>query len=114
VLAFYSLAKGLSIWWVSSKRMSFYKAKETLNNADLAEEIDYTKFRIIKKNRNRRWYLYTAIAGALTAFSGIFLQEKGLIMGTAIPIVLFAAIEFSIGLLVEFRLSEYQRQLHKF
>ena len=44
---------------------------------------------------------------------GIFHQEKGLIIATCIPIVLMSAIEFTVGLLTEFRLTEYLKHLHR-
>jgi len=47
------------------------------------------------------------------AFLGLFHQEKGLIVATCIPIVLMAGIEFTVGLLTEFRLSEYLKHLHR-
>ena len=51
--------------------------------------------------------------GCVVAFFGVFHQEKGLIVATCIPIVLMSAIEFTVGLLTEFRLSEYLKHLHK-
>jgi hypothetical protein len=113
ILGCYSLAKGLSIYWVSSKRKSHYEDKAILSSDDFKEETAYTQFRLRKKIKNRRRYIYTLIFGCIVAFCGIFTLEKGLVMGTSIPIVLYAGIEFCIGLLVEFRLNEYLRQLQK-
>jgi hypothetical protein len=109
----YCLGKGILTTYVSKKRLSYYKEAETLNTTDKNEEISYTEFRIHKKNVNRRLYIYTMIIGSVVAFIGLFTTEKGMIVGTAIPIVLLAGIEFSVGLLTEFRLREYLRILKK-
>jgi hypothetical protein len=84
-----------------------------LNNAEIKDERRYTRWRVLKKKRNRRRYIYTIVIGCIIAFLGIFHQEKGLIVATCIPIVLMAAIEFTVGLLTEFRLTEYLKHLHK-
>jgi hypothetical protein len=79
----------------------------------VTEEIRYTKFRIDKKKQGRRLHVYSIVLGSIVAFLGIFSSEKGLIMGTCIPVVLLSGIEFGVGLLTEFRLWEYLRVLEK-
>ncbi|MBK8082127.1 MAG: hypothetical protein IPK25_18760 [Saprospiraceae bacterium] len=77
------------------------------------EEINYTGSRIVRKNKGRRLHIYVMILGSIVAFYGIFSVERGLIIGSSIPIVLLSGIEFSVGLLTEFRLQEYLRILNK-
>ena len=79
----------------------------------IKEEQNYTNYRIQKKNTNRRRYIWILIISCIISFTGIFLSQKSLLMGTAIPIALISGIELSIGLLTEFRLREYQRILKK-
>ena len=79
----------------------------------LSEEMEYTKFRLEKKSRNRRVYIYLTVIATILSFVGAFSDSKSLIMGTMIPIALFSGIEFSISLLTEFRLWEYTRHLNK-
>jgi hypothetical protein len=109
----YALVKGMLIYKVSVARFNYFKEKESLSLSDLKSEKDYNFYRLKKKEINRRRYIYTLIIGSIVAVLGIVIGEKGLIIGTIVPIVLFAGVEFSVGLLTEFRLWEYQRQLEK-
>lgn len=109
----YSVGKGILMYIVSRKRFLFYLKKQSLNNHLLGEEITYTDFRIKKKQTNRRIYMYITIFSCFIAFWGIFSPYKSIMMGTAIPVALISSIEFSIGLLNEFRLREYFRILQK-
>jgi hypothetical protein len=109
----YCLGKGAVLFYSSRQRYEFYKAKAALTASLISEETAYTAFRIEKKQRNRRIYVYVVAISSIMAFVGIFTQQKGLIMGTAIPIALISGIELGIGLLTEFRLREYFRQLNK-
>ena len=79
----------------------------------LKDEAAYTEYRISKKNKNRRVYIYTLVVACFLSFAGIFVDQKSLIMGTFIPIALISGIELCIGLLTEFRLREYYRILIK-
>ncbi len=107
----YCLGKGMIMFFIYSRRLGFYKKSDTLSGEDIQEELFYTDKRILRKQNGRRIHVYIIILGSVTAFAGIFSIEKGLIMGTAIPVVLLSGIEFSIGLLTEFRLQEYLRIL---
>lgn len=109
----YAFVKGILIYRVSVARYAYYIGKESLSLSDLKSEKEYNFYRLKKKEVNRRRYIYTLVIGSAMAVLGIILGEKGLIIGTIVPIVLFAGIEFSVGLLTEFRLWEYQRQLEK-
>jgi len=111
--ALYCIGKGGIMWWIYQRRYTYYK-KIIEVTADLKqEEIRYTKFRIHKKKQGRRVHVYIIVLGSVIAFAGIFTSEKGLVLGTCIPIVLLSGIEFSVGLLTEFRLWEYLRILEK-
>ena len=113
IFSIYMLGKGSVMMFMYWSRFRYYKSREQISQENVRDEIKYTDFRISKKHRNRRLYMYIILAGSLIAFGGLFHQEKGLILGTSIPIILLSAIEFSIGLLTEFRLSEYLRQLKR-
>jgi len=113
VFALYMLGKGSVMMYMYRSRFIYYKGKKEISKEDVEDEKTYTKHRIRKKNKSRRVYLYIIVIGCAVAFWGVFQQEKGLIVGTCIPVVLMSAIEFSIGLLTEFRLSEYFKQLHR-
>ena len=106
------LKYGLLLWLISLP-FHFYLKFDELSLIQTQNEIKYTHYRLDKKVKNRRRYAWTFVIASLIGFAGIFTQEKGLIIGTVIPIALFAASEFSMGLLVEFRLWEYQRRLSK-
>ena len=109
----YCLGKGSIIFYISRNRYLFYKNLDTLNAGLLKEERTYTDYRINKKKQSRRIYIWATIIGCIVAFAGAFSDQKGLIMGTAIPVALIAGIEFCIGLLNEFRMKEFARSLHK-
>jgi hypothetical protein len=109
----YCVGKGAVLFYSSRQRYEFYKNIAELDQQLTHEEIQYTSYRIEKKNKNRRRYVYLVTISAIVAFIGIFTKQKGLIMGSAIPIALISAIELAIGLLTEFRLREYLRQLNK-
>lgn len=112
-LSVYMLGKGSVMMYMYWSRYRYYKIKESINQTEVTDEIEYTTYRVSKKQRNRRYYMYAILLGCFVAFAGIFHQEKGLIIGTCIPIVFLSAIEFGVGLLTEFRLSEYIRQLQR-
>ena len=94
-------------------RYNFFKGIDELDLRELKEERLYTKRRIIRKKRSRRWYTYSLIIFSTLGVSGIFSINKGVIIASCIPIVLIAGLEFGIGLLTEWRLVEYLRQLDK-
>lgn len=109
----YCIGKGGIMWWMYRKRYVFYDRKQEVTAGLREEEIRYTKFRIHKKKQGRRVHVYIIVLGSVIAFAGAFSSEKGLILGTCIPVVLLSGIEFSVGLLTEFRLWEYLRILEK-
>lgn len=113
IFSAYMLGKGLFMIYMYRSRYEHYKKISDLSYTDLNEEKTYLDYRIEKKNKNRRRYLYTIALGMLIAFYGVFDQEKGLIIATCIPIVLMAGIEFGVGLLTEFRLFEMSRTIEK-
>jgi len=105
--------KGSVMIYLYRSRYTFYNEHKSLDNSEIKEERRYTRWRVLKKKKNRRRYIYTIILGSIIAFGGIFHQEKGLIVATCIPIVIMSAVEFAVGLLTEFRLTEYLKHLHK-
>lgn len=113
VFACYMIGKGSVMIYMYWSRYIYYKKKDSINLTEVRDEQEYTIFRIRKKQRSRRIYMYIILIGCFIAFGGLFHQEKGLIVGTCIPIVLLSAVEFGVGLLTEFRLTEYLRQLRK-
>jgi hypothetical protein len=108
-----SLGKGLIMIFLYNSRLKFYTELESLLLVHIREEKEYTDFRLSKKARNRRAYIYITVIGMITTVAGAFSDSKSVIMGTAIPITLFAGIEFGVSLLTEFRLWEYMRNLEK-
>ena len=108
----YMVGKGTVMIYMYFSRYKYYKDHDHLSKKEIKDERRYTRWRVLKKKKNRRRYIYTIIIGCIIAFMGLFHQEKGLIIATCIPIVLMAAIEFTVGLLTEFRLSEYLKHLH--
>ena len=113
IFTFYMVGKGVFMIYMYYSRYKFYREHIDLTNFEIKDERRYTRYRVLKKKKNRRRYIYTIVIGCLIAFLGIFHQEKGLIIATCIPIVLMSAIEFTVGLLTEFRLTEYLKHLHK-
>jgi hypothetical protein len=112
-IAVYCIGKGAYIIYTSMAKYHNYLIINELDHRALNEEIKHTEYRIKKKKFNRRGYVYVTVISTIIAFLGIFSTSKAFIMGSAIPIAFISAIEFGIGLLTEFRLSEYLRQLHK-
>ena len=108
----YSTGKGISLYLISKKSLAFYSERQFIDSNLMNEEIKHTEFRLQKKQTNRRVYIYVTVISCLIAFLGIFSPFKSIMMGTAIPVALISAIEFSIGLLTEFRLREYHRVLN--
>jgi predicted histidine transporter YuiF (NhaC family) len=114
ILSAYSLIKGIMMYIISKDRIKYYNGFKDHTMKSHSEEKNYNFFRLKKKEVNRRRYLYTAIiAFVIGTILFITTVEKGLILGTALPLILFAIMEFGIGLTTEFRLWEYQRQLEK-
>ncbi|HMP30163.1 MAG TPA: hypothetical protein PKD85_11210 [Saprospiraceae bacterium] len=105
--------KGLIMMYLYNARLKYFKNIKEMSISLLSEEMEYTKFRLEKKSRNRRVYIYLTVIATILSFVGAFSDSKSLIMGTMIPIALFSGIEFSISLLTEFRLWEYTRHLNK-
>lgn len=113
MLSIYMIGKGSVMIYLYYSRYKYYKNYTSLNPDEVKEERRYTRWRVLKKKKNRRKYIYAIGFGCMIAFGGLFHQEKGLIVATCIPIVLMSAIEFTVGLLTEFRLTEYLKHLHK-
>lgn len=113
MLAIYCLGKGLFMWMSYGKRLRFYNSLSELNATFTKGEIEYTEYRILKKQKNRRGYTYMLIISSVFAFVGVFSNQKGLIMGTSIPIALISGFEIGIGLLTEFRLNGFLRLLKR-
>ncbi|MFZ1788400.1 MAG: hypothetical protein WAT92_08820 [Saprospiraceae bacterium] len=113
VFSIFSIGKGVLTMSIYRKRLDFYQQLEVLSAKDLLEEKTYTTFRLGKKEVNRRRYIYTVIIGSIVGVAGLFLPAKSYIVSTAIPVVLYSAIEFAVGLMAEFRLWEYHRSLEK-
>ena len=108
-----SLGKGLTMIYLYNSRLKYYTSLNTLSVMNIRDEKEYTEFRLTKKARNRRAYIYVTLIGMFTSVAGAFSDSKSIIMGTAIPITLFAGIEFGVSMLTEFRLWEYMRNLEK-
>lgn len=113
IFTLYMVGKGIVMIYMYFSRYKYYKNHIDLTIKEVKDERRYTRWRVLKKKKNRRRYIYTIIIGCIIGFMGLFHQEKGLIVATCIPIVLMAAIEFTVGLLTEFRLTEYLKHLHK-
>jgi len=113
ILAMYMIGKGVVMIYMYGSRKRYYKNHDKLSKKEIKEERRYTRWRVYKKKRNRRRYIYSMIIAAFIAFMGMFHHEKGLIISTCIPIIVMAAVEFTVGLLTEFRLFEYLKHLHK-
>jgi hypothetical protein len=113
ILFLFCLGKGLYIVIIAHKRKSIYEDLDELTPELLDEEIEYTRYRIEKKIRNRRRYVWVFVSASIIGTLGIFSTQKGFIIGSMVPIALIAGIEFGIGLLTEFRLWGYKRYLNK-
>lgn len=113
MLGIYLFGKGVVVMYVAYRRWQYYTAYETLDEEMRIDEIQYTAYRIDKKQRNRRRLIYLLLGGSIISFAAIFTSEKGLLMGTFIPIALISGLEFAIGLMAEFRLQIYTRELRK-
>jgi multisubunit Na+/H+ antiporter MnhG subunit len=109
----YSVGKGAVMYYIYSEKYKFYLKKTAMDRKAQATEIQYTEYRIAKKNTNRRRYIWTLIISSVIAFLGIFSPSKAILMGTAIPIALISGIELAVGMLTEFRLREFLRILNK-
>jgi hypothetical protein len=112
-LTVYGIGKGIAMIIIALTRYTFYMKIQKIDLTTLVQEREYTAYRIQKKSSNRRKYIYITVIASLIAFVGIFSSQKGFYTGTAIPIALISGIEFTIGLLTEFRLNEFFRQLQK-
>ncbi len=113
IFTLYMIGKGSVMIYLYFNRYKYYRYHTDLSMKEVKEERRYTRWRVLKKKRNRRRYIYTILIGCMLAFLGLFHQETGLIGATCIPIVLMAGIEFTVGILTEFRLSEYLKHLHR-
>ncbi len=113
VLMAYCIGKGLFTWISYSQRLKFYNTLTELDLTFRQGEIEYTEYRITKKQKNRRSYIYIVILSSAFAFAGVFSTHKVLIMATAIPIALISGLETGLGMLTEFRLSIFLRALKK-
>jgi MFS family permease len=113
ILGLFCFGKGIFIYKIAKERYNFYQSKNMLSMKEINDEIKYNKYRLDKKAINRRRYLYTIIVSIIFLFIGIVLNQKGFAIGTLVPIILYAGTEFCVGLLTEFRLWEYQRQMEK-
>lgn len=113
MLSIYLIGKGGVMIYLYYSRYNFFKKHTTLSLDEIKEERRYTRWRVLKKKKSRRIYIYVMAFGCFIAFGGLFHQEKGLIVATCIPIIVMSAIEFTVGLLTEFRLTEYLKHLHK-
>ena len=112
ILTIYMVGKGIVMMYLYFSRYKYYKNHDDLSKDEIRDERRYTRWRILKKKKNRRKYIYTILFGCLIAFMGIFHRHTGLIGATCIPIVLMAMIEFGVGILTEFRLTQYLKHLH--
>jgi len=112
-LSIYLIGKGGVMIYLYYSRYKYFKEHTSLSSGEIKEERRYTRWRVLKKKKSRRIYIYVIAIGCFIAFGGLFHQEKGLIVSTCIPIILMSAVEFTVGLLTEFRLTEYLKHLHK-
>lgn len=113
IFSIYSFSKGLYVNIVYRKRFAYYSSKPALSSKEVKEEFTYNQKRIHKRINNRRRYLYVMIIAIIIMIIGVLLNEKGLSIGTFVPIILVAGTEFCETLLTEFRLWEYHRNLEK-
>lgn len=113
ILAVFSAGKAIYVFFKAKDRILYFQKQTSLEGSILDSEIQYNQQRLLKKGLNRRRYLYTLLGGFFLLVGGIVFGEKGWAIGSFVPVLLYAGIEFSAGLLSEFRLWEYQRQLEK-
>ena len=113
ILAVFSAGKAIYVYFKAKDRILYFQKQTSLEGSILDSEIQYNQQRLLKKGLNRRRYLYTLLGGFFLLVCGIVFGEKGWAIGSFVPVLLYAGIEFSAGLLSEFRLWEYQRQLEK-
>lgn len=113
ILSFYCIGKGMVMVIMYGSRKKHYDEHTDLVASEIKDERRYTRYRVLKKKKNRRRHIYLLGIASVVAFFGLFHQEKGLIVSTCIPIIIISAVEFSVGLLTEFRLSEYLKHLHR-
>lgn len=113
ILAVFSAGKAIYVYFKAKDCILYFQKLTSLEGSILDNEIQYNQQRLLKKGLNRRRYLYTLLGGFFLLVGGIVFGEKGWAIGSFVPVLLYAGIEFSAGLLSEFRLWEYQRQLEK-
>lgn len=113
ILSIYCTGKGFIMIIMYGSRKRYYANHLGLDVQEIKEERRYTRYRVLKKKKNRRIHIYLMTISSIIAFLGLFHQEKGLIVSCCVPIIIISAVEFSIGLLTEFRLTEYLKHLHK-
>ena len=109
----FSIGKAIYVYYKAQQKLNYFKSFSTLEQNELTSEIQTNRLRLDKKAMNRRRYLYTLLSSVFLLTGGIIFGEKGLAIGSFVPVILYAGIEFCISLLSEFRLWEYQRQLEK-
>jgi hypothetical protein len=114
LMGFYWIGKGIWMLINAYIRMRYYQRQIQLDLATANRELTYTEYRLAKKQSNRRRYIYMTAICSIAAFIGYFTDSKAIIMGTSIPIAFVSGMEFGIGLMTEFRLGEFQRQLARF
>lgn len=113
ILGLFCMGKGIMLYRIAKERFRYYNQKSDLSLAEIKTEMDYNKYRLDKKAVNRRRYLYTVVISILLLIIGWAINQKGFAIGTFVPIILYASTEFCVGLLTEFRLWEYHRQMEK-
>ncbi len=114
LFAAFSIGKAVYVYFKANQKLGYFNQLMQLSNGDLKQEIVENHKRLDKKALNRRRYLYTLISAFVLLIGGIIFGETGLAIGSFVPVILYAGIEFCVSLLSEFRLWEYQRQLEKY
>ena len=114
LFAAFSIGKAVYVYFKANQRLTYFSQLTQLSDGDLQQEIVENHKRLDKKAMNRRRYLYTLLSGIVLLTGGIIFGETGLAIGSFVPVILYAGIEFCVSLLSEFRLWEYQRQLEKY
>lgn len=113
LLALFSAGKAVYVYFKAKNKLNYMTSLAILEKQTLQQEIEENSSRLQKKANNRRKYMYTLLIGFGFLIFGIIAGEKGLSIGSWVPVILYAGIEFCVSLLSEFRLWEYQRQLEK-